>query len=86
MILTARTAADGRTLKKRISALIKSGIAIQIDRVNYVQSYTIDPQEPKKIIKQASKLIYITIQENKKADLLRVIEKLTWICSVTIIE
>lgn len=87
MILTARTTADGRTLKKLITALLKSWLVSQIDRVNYVQSYLIDPQDPKKTQKQASKLLYISIQAEKKSELLRLLDKLaTGICSITVIQ
>jgi hypothetical protein len=52
-----------------------------------VQSYLIDPQDPKKTQKQASKLLYISIQAEKKSELLRLLDKLaTGICSITVIQ
>lgn len=51
---------SGKDLRRFITALLKKWVALEITRLNYMQSYSLD--EHKKIIKQQQKWVLIQTQ------------------------
>lgn len=82
--MIVRTSVDGRTLKKFITALLKSWFTQQIDRINYGQSYSYDVSI-KKIHKTSIKLMMIHYDISHVVQLKTLIHKLSSICVCDII-
>ena len=62
-MLIASTPIEGRKLRQIITALLKSGAAQKITRINYAKSYTLVEN---KLIKQEQKLLLISTDNAEK--------------------
>lgn len=73
MLYAISYAGDGRSLKKLILALLKSGSVDSVKRVNYVKSYRFVDN---KIVKQEEKLVLFDVSEAKISQFTTMLKKL----------